>query len=109
MKLLFDANLAPALVGRLSELYPDSSHVIKIGLQSTDSEIWNFALNEGFTIVSKDSDFQQRAFVRGAPPKVIFLKLGNCRTGVVESLLRQRLQQISSFLADPTESLLVLP
>jgi predicted nuclease of predicted toxin-antitoxin system len=109
MKLLFDANLAPGLVGRLSELYPDSSHVIEIGLQSTDTDIWKFALEYGFTIVSKDSDFQQRAFVRGAPPKVIFLKLGNCRTGVVESLLRQRLEQITNFLAEPTESLLVLP
>lgn len=109
MKLLFDANLSPALVRKLSEAYPGSSHVIEIGLQSTDSDIWMFALEGNFTIVTKDSDFHQRAFLQGAPPKVILIRLGNCRTGVVESLLLQRREQVTIFLTDPVEGLLVLP
>lgn len=109
MKLLFDANLSPDLVGRLNDLYPDSQHVGSFGLRSSDTAIWKHAKEHGFVIVSKDSDFEQRAVVFGLPPKVIWVRVGNCRTGVVESLLRQRLDQIKGFEKDPNESLLALP
>lgn len=59
--------------------------------------------------MSKDSDFEQRALVFGAPPKVIWIRLGNCRTGVVDSLLRQRFDDIIGFEADSHESILALP
>ncbi|HMS55814.1 MAG TPA: DUF5615 family PIN-like protein [Fimbriimonadaceae bacterium] len=109
MKLLFDANLAPLLVDRLADLYQESAHVMKVGLQASDSEIWSFAGSNGFMIVSKDSDFEQRALVLGAPPKVIWIRLGNCRTGVVESLLRQRYEDILNFASNEIESILAIP
>ena len=109
MKLLFDANLAPDLVRRLQGLFPGSVHISSFGLQSTDTAIWEYAKANGFAIVSKDADFEQRALVFGPPPKFIWIRLGNCRTGVVESLLRQRFDQVCGFLADPEESLLALP
>lgn len=109
MRLLFDANLSPALPGRLSDLYPDSCHVMAFGLQSSDSAIWEHAKEGGYTIISKDSDFEQRALVFGAPPKVVWLRVGNCHTGAIESLLRQRLAQIQEFDSDREASLLVLP
>lgn len=109
MKLLFDANLSPEPVGRLADIYPDSEHVVSFGLEQTDTAIWDYAREREFVIVSKDSDFEQRAVVFGAPPKVIWIRLGNCRTGVVESLLRQRFEQIQGFFADSNESLLALP
>lgn len=109
MKLLFDANLSPELVRRLADLYFDSEHVAVIGLESSDTAIWEYAKSKAFTIVSKDSDFQQRAMVFGSPPKVILVRLGNCRTRLVESLLRQRSAQVAQFFDDPAESLLVLP
>lgn len=109
MKLLFDANLSPDLVPRLAELFPGSEHVVSIGLDMPDTAIWEHAGENGFVIVSKDSDFEQRVLVYGPPPKVIWVRLGNCRTGVVESLLRQRLDQIREFAASASESLLALP
>ena len=108
MKLLFDANLAPKLA-QLENMFPGSVHVEMIGLGATDTEIWSYAKAHGFAIVSKDSDFEQRALVFGAPPKVIWIRLGNCRTGVVESLLRQRFDDIIGFEADSHESILALP
>ena len=58
MKLLFDQNLSPRLPRLLADLYPDSVHVRAIGLrEATDSEIWEYAKQHGFVIVSKDSDF----------------------------------------------------
>jgi predicted nuclease of predicted toxin-antitoxin system len=59
LKLLFDANLSPKLVGRLAELFPGSVHVFDTGLarSTPDERIWEYAAAEGFTIVTADSDF----------------------------------------------------
>jgi predicted nuclease of predicted toxin-antitoxin system len=59
LKLLFDANLSPKLVGRLEELFPDSAHVFDTGLARScpDEKIWEYASAQGFTIVTADSDF----------------------------------------------------
>jgi predicted nuclease of predicted toxin-antitoxin system len=109
MKLLFDANLSPGLIERLADLFPGSEHVSSFGLDASDTAIWNHARSQQFVIVSKDSDFQQRAMVFGTPPKIVWIRLGNCRTALVESLLRQRFEQLQAFVEDPTEALLALP
>lgn len=81
MKLLFDQNLSPKLVARLADLFPDSVHVQSLGLDSADdNQIWEHARLNGFAIVSKDEDYNNLSVVRGSPPKVIWLQLGNCTT-----------------------------
>lgn len=91
MKLLFDANLSPKLVGRLAELFPYSVHVFDTGLArfTPDETIWEYAGEHGFTIVTADSDFIGLAGSRGAPPKVVYLANCNYRTSHVEDLLRR--------------------
>jgi predicted nuclease of predicted toxin-antitoxin system len=73
LKLLFDANLSPKLVGRLGDLFPDSVHVFDTGLArfTSDETIWEYAKTHGFTIVTADSDFLGLAAARGAPPQVV--------------------------------------
>jgi predicted nuclease of predicted toxin-antitoxin system len=79
MKLLFDQNLSPRLPGLLADIYPESVHVREVALRDADDfTIWEYAKANGFTIVSKDSDFQQRSLLDGAPPKFIWLRVGNC-------------------------------
>ncbi|MGH9668073.1 MAG: DUF5615 family PIN-like protein, partial [Bryobacteraceae bacterium] len=82
MKLLFDANLSPQLVGRLAELFPNSIHVFNTGLArfTSDETIWNYARANGFTIVTADSDFIDFAENRGTPPKIVRLENCNYRT-----------------------------
>ena len=64
MKLLFDQNLSPRLPRLLADIYPDSVHVRDIGLRDADDlTIWQYAGLQGYTIVSKDSDFQQRVYL----------------------------------------------
>ncbi|MDA1051380.1 MAG: DUF5615 family PIN-like protein [Planctomycetota bacterium] len=70
--------------------------------------MWAYAARYGFVIVSKDTDFQQRALLFGHPPKVIWVRLGNCTTEDVAALLRSRLSDIHSFEADPLASFLAL-
>ncbi|MBW7927858.1 MAG: DUF5615 family PIN-like protein [Fimbriimonadaceae bacterium] len=111
MRLLFDANLSPALLVRLADIHPESLHVENLegGITSTDSAIWDVARAEGLLIVTKDSDFQQRALTSGPPPKVIWIRLGDCRTVLVETLLRHRARDVATFYSDPVESVMVIP
>jgi predicted nuclease of predicted toxin-antitoxin system len=110
VKLLFDENLSPKLVQRLASLFSDSAHVHECGLGACDDGvIWQFAATQGFTIVSKDLDFYDRSILNGSPPKVIWLRTGNCSTANVENLLRTFVAEIARFDSNPNESLLILP
>jgi predicted nuclease of predicted toxin-antitoxin system len=110
MKLLFDQNLSPRLVRRLTDIYAGSVHVREVGLSDADdSAIWDYAKLNGFTIVSKDSDFQQRSLLFGSPPKFIWLRVGNCLVKTVEDLLRKHSVAIHTFSLDDTKAHLMLP
>ena len=110
MKLLFDENLSPALARRVADLFPNSIHVRDVGMKATDDPIvWDYAKDNSFMIVSKDADMHDLSLVRGNPPKVIWLRLGNCSTRQVEELLRRDFDVIKLFYADDSVSLLVLP
>ncbi|HEX6963693.1 MAG TPA: DUF5615 family PIN-like protein [Lacipirellula sp.] len=98
MKLLFDQNLSFKLVELLADLFPGSEHVRNVGLRDVDDyEIWVYAASHGFTIVTKDEDFNARSAVRGFPPKVIWIQMGNCATERVHVLLRRNLDEIVVF------------
>jgi predicted nuclease of predicted toxin-antitoxin system len=60
-------------------------------------------------IVSKDADMHDLSLVFGNPPKVVWLRLGNCSTRQVEELLRRDFDVIKLFYEDDSVSLLVLP
>ena len=109
MKLLLDANISRRLIPRISGTFPDSSHVVLLDLgDATDDEIWRYALDHGFAIVSKDEDFHQRALVSGPPPKVIWVRLGNCTTSDIEQAIQDGHDTIMAFLEDETASFLTL-
>ena len=110
MKLLLDENLSDRIVPEILDLYPESSHVKSHGLSHTDDDlIWSFARERGCTIVSKDADFHQRSLVFGHPPKLVFLRVGNCPTSHIAQLLRSNYVLLSEFDSDPNTSILVLP
>lgn len=109
MKLLFDQNLSPRLVQRLQIDFPGCAHVRDFQLQAaTDSEIWAFAVREGFAIVSKDSDFHQLAFAQGPPPKVVWIQRGNCTTSDIAQLLRSAREAVEKFLEEDETAFLIL-
>ena len=109
MKLLFDQNLASRLVRELEDLFPGSMHVAQLGLQeSPDAAVWEHARRDGYTIISKDDDFQQLSAVRGHPPKFILIRTGNCSTNRILELLRSRHQDLQEFSDDDATSTLIL-
>ena len=109
MKLLLDQNLSPRLVRTLEGAYPGSSHVRLVGLRDADDAVvWGFARDHGFIIVSKDSDFHQRSFVLGFPPKVIWIRRGNCPTTDIVKVFRERQSGILEFCEDDIHAFLAL-
>lgn len=109
MRLLFDQNLSPRLVRLLSDVYPSCSHVYDLGMdRASDTEVWNYAAEHGYAIVSKDADFHQRSLLLGAPPKVIWLRQGNCSVADTATLLRERFVVIERFDANEEAAFLAL-
>ena len=109
MKLLFDENLSHRLVGILAHEFRGCTHVRDIGLRAAaDSQIWDHARTQDFVIVSKDTDFRERSYVEGFPPKVIWLDVGNAGTSAILELLRRERQRIERFEALEETSLLIL-
>jgi predicted nuclease of predicted toxin-antitoxin system len=109
MKLLFDENLSPILPTLLDRTFPGSRHVRDCGLKGkADREIWEHARREGFVIVSKDSDFVHRTIVHGTPPKVVWLRIGNCTRYDLLQLIVNRAHEILNLEANPNEAVLVL-
>ena len=91
MRLLFDQNLSPRLKKTLWGLYPESLHLRDAGLESADDVVvWAYAKDHEFVITSKDSDFRQLSFAFGHPPRVIWIRRGNCSTSEIESILRDQ-------------------
>jgi predicted nuclease of predicted toxin-antitoxin system len=110
VKLLFDENLPPVLVSVLADVFPRSAHVHELGLgRADDVAVWQWAKEHDYCIVSKDSDYYDLSVRHGHPPKVIWLRLGNCRTQTIIDCLRNYLRSIVEFSADPEESVLLIP
>ena len=109
MKLLFDQNLSPRLIRRLADLYPGSDHVHELGLDKADDvEVWKYARENGFLITSKDSDFNELSVVQGFPPKVVWIRRGNCSTREIEKILRQEYDSVGDLEQNPSKGILEL-
>ncbi len=79
MRFLVDARLPPALVRFLTSLGEDAMHVLDASLlEAEDGEIWSFALENGWVIITKDDDFSFRASVSKLSPKIVWVHVGNC-------------------------------
>ncbi len=109
MRLLFDQNLSPRLVDLLSDIYPGSTHVQTVELnRASDEEVWNHARQNRLIIVTKDTDFHERSVLMGAPPKVVWVRRGNCTTAMIEQILRRHREDIQHLAAESENSYLVL-
>ncbi len=108
-RLLLDENLSPRLAAALSEQFSGSKHVRDVRLKGqSDHRIWEFAAENGYTIVTKDDDFRALSLLRGGPPKVIWLVVGNTSTAEILRILLAHASAIEAFITEPITSLLTL-
>ena len=109
VRLLFDENLAAHLVVALATEYPESAHVIDVlGRAAKDDAIWEHARRHNFVIATKDEDFQRFCVWRGFPPKVVWIRLGNCSMSDVAELLRIHVADVQAFVEHPDAGFLPL-
>lgn len=106
---LLDENLSPRLSSALADAFPGRVHVRDVRLKGkSDEKIWSFAASNGYTIVTKDDDFRVMSLLCGAPPKVIWLVVGNTSTAEILRILLADAKAIEKFIAEPVTSLLTL-
>ena len=91
MKLLLDANISWRLTTVLSAHFGECVHVNKTELPrpAKDTEIWNYAAANGYTIITQDADFLHFFETKGFPPKVVLLRVGNIDRKTAERILLQ--------------------
>lgn len=103
MKLLVDNQLPEALAVFLVESGVGARHVRRLGLgAASDERIWQYAKAEGFGIVTMDEDFQNLSARFGAPPQVVWVRLGSVRRPVLLEVFRTVLPELRTALAGGT-------
>jgi predicted nuclease of predicted toxin-antitoxin system len=101
MNLLFDQNISYRLIPLISENYPKAQQVRALGLENaTDLEIFKFAKNNDYSIVTFDSDFIDLSILKGFPPKIIWIRTGNTTTKNLTKFLNDRFEIIQSFIEE---------
>jgi predicted nuclease of predicted toxin-antitoxin system len=109
VRLLFDEQLSEELVHTLGDLFPDSLHIRLMNAGgAADASVWQLAREHGCVLVTKDEDFHRLSVLRGAPPKVVWLRVGNCATADITRLLRDRAEHIRRFEAQSEGTFLEL-
>lgn len=73
-----------------------------------DIEIWQYAHDNGYMIVTKDADFSEMGVVKGYLPKVIWIRRGSCSTQMIEIILRESFSSIQMLSEDEDTGTLVL-
>lgn len=107
MKLLLDENLSRRLIPAILDVYPDSSQIALLGMESaTDTEVWAYARQGGYILVTQDSDFYDLSVLRGHPPKVIWLKCGNQPRRRIVDILLSIQADVQVFIDNPALSCL---
>lgn len=101
MRLFFDQNISHRILKLLPEAYAGSTTVKAEGLiNSSDRDIWDFAKNGRYIIVTQDSDFNDLTSLLGFPPKIIWIRTGNIRTIDFAKILADYIEEIKKFEED---------
>jgi len=109
VKLLFDQNISPRILKYFSDQWKDCSQVRFEGLENaSDSDIFDYAKAQEFTIVTFDADFLDLNALRGIPPKVIWLNTGNMTTKAITAFLDKNLLHIKHYIDSDSETVLEL-
>ena len=109
MRLLIDACISPRVVPHIATLFDQCAHVFECGgIADDDRMIWEYAKLHGFAILTKDSDFMHMCDVFHAPPKVVWLRVGNAGTHAIADLVVRRFAEFKCFDANPDAALLIV-
>ena len=99
MKLLFDQNISFRLISKISHIFPEARQVRQLGIENDlDIDIWYYAKQHSYTICTFDSDFYDLSNLKGHPPKIIWLRIGNTSTNFLADIIINKKDAIQDFL-----------
>lgn len=99
MKLLFDQNISFRLINKIITLFPEAKQVRQLGIENySDIEIWEYAKQNDYSIITFDADFLDISSLKGHPPKIIWLRFGNTSTDMLAEILTAKYEIIKEFI-----------
>lgn len=99
MKLLFDQNISFRIISKIKDAFPKAKQVRELGIENySDAEIWNFAKDNDYSIVTFDADFFDISSIKGHPPKIIWLRFGNTTTNYLADIINSKQDIIIDFM-----------
>ena len=109
LRFIVDTQLPPSLAEFLKRRGFDAIHVINCpnGALTSDNEIISIAIKETRIIITKDSDFMDYYLLKGYPPAVLLLQVGNIKNQELFFLLNEHVEQIISLFSNQTPFLIV--
>lgn len=109
MRLLFDQNISFRVVKQPKPVLPEVIGVGEVGLLNADDyQIWEYARQYDYTVVTFDRDIPAIESVRGFPPKIIWLRTGNLVNSAVVALFMNRLDEFARFIANQRKGCLMV-
>ncbi len=103
MKLLIDQNISYRILRKLKSFPAEIMHVKEVALlDSSDYTIFMYCQKNQFdAILTMDDDFVKLLNLHSPPPKVIWIRTGNCSTEYLAELILNRSASIKTFIEDP--------
>jgi predicted nuclease of predicted toxin-antitoxin system len=101
LRFIVDAQLPPALARFLTDAGHPSEHVHDFAAEAfPDAQLWDRALAMNAIIVTKDEDFAVRSVRTGAPPPIVWVRLGNTRNKALLDSFAKLLPKVAAALAN---------
>jgi predicted nuclease of predicted toxin-antitoxin system len=103
MKFLLDQNISFRILRQLPTPFSHATHVkFENLINAPDREIWEYARQHDYTIITQDSDFNDLNLLYGFPPKIIWIRVGNLKTADIVQVLVDYQQEIEDFQGNLT-------
>lgn len=101
MNFLVDAQLPQGLSRWIGEAGHTARHVSDVLLEDADdNDIWSYAIEHNYIIVTKDEDFAERLSRTATGPTVIWLRIGNATNRVLLRWIDIRWTTVVALLDD---------
>ncbi len=96
MKFLVDVQLPRRLAAQLSQAGHETVHTLDLplGNRTTDSAINDLSINDGYIVITKDSDFVESFLLQGKPRKLLLVSTGNITNADLEVLFDANIEKI---------------
>jgi predicted nuclease of predicted toxin-antitoxin system len=99
VSLLFDQNISFRIISKIASTFPTAKQVRQLGIEDfSDIEIWQYAKQNKFPIVTFDADFFDISNLKGHPPKIVWLRFGNTKTDYLADLINSKSEILKDFI-----------